>query len=87
MFLFTILGNFKSDKEPLAVGYSKCTLLLLLSDELTIVMFIAKEYQCVCHTFCQDVGLNSWKVVFVFIPPEIDLEVSLHAQISDFCPL
>ena len=42
---------------------------------------IAKEYQCVCHTFCQDLGLNSWKVVFVFVPSEIDLEVG----VSDLC--
>ena len=26
----------------------------------------------------QDVGLNSWKVVFVFVPSEIDLEVSYN---------
>ena len=38
-------------------------------------MFTGKEYQCVCHTFYQEVFLNSWKVVFVWVPLEADLEV------------
>ena len=41
-----------------------------------LLSFIANEYQCVCHTFYQDLALNSWKVVFVFVPSEVNLEVS-----------
>ena len=70
----------KSDRELLVVGYSKslCSSLLLLSDEL---LFLDKEYQCVCHVFCQEVCLNSWKVVFVLVPSRADLEV----RVSDLC--
>ena len=40
------------------------------------MIFIAKDYQCVCHTLCQDVSPNSWMVKFVFISAGADLEVS-----------
>ena len=41
-------------------------------------VYIVKEYQCVCHIFCQEVGLNSWKVVFVLVP---DLEVGFMNEL------
>ena len=80
---YLLLGYCKKSKsniEPLVVGYSKClcSSLMLLSDEL---LFIDKEYQCVCHVFCQEVGLNSWKVVFVLVPSQADVEV----RVSDLC--
>ena len=47
-----------------------------MSYSVIILMFIDKEYQCVCHTFHQEIGLNCWKIVFVLVPTGTDLEVS-----------
>ena len=67
----------KSDKEQLVGRYSKCSSSYFIIDQLSL---IAKDYQCVCHTFCQDVdsqdvNLKCWKFKFVFIPAGADLEV------------
>ena len=45
----------------------------------------AKEYHFDCHAFFQELALNSWKVVFVFVPFEINLKVSfMHESVTLF---
>ena len=52
-------------------------------------MYFAKGYQCVCHTlYKKAAGLNSWEVLFAFIPSRINQEVSVESvseHVSEIC--
>ena len=47
-------------------------------------LFIVGKYQCVCQMFCQEVGLNCWKVVFIFMPSVDNLEVGYYNKSCGF---